>query len=230
MQSSPPPHGHPIRPSAGNTPSPAPTQSPGELLRSRKAQTMPPKETKKDQLIDVASKLFFEQGYRATGVQQIIDAAGIAKGTFYSHFRSKDELGLAWLQTKHAEWVRHREAFVAQAADTPAGRIVALLDLLDSWMQECDFRGCAFLNTLAETPDFTCPMRCEILAHKRGMLDFLRSLVDQHLPHAAEDENAQRAGAIYLLLEAAMIEAQNFRCSWPIKIARKQTEIILASR
>ncbi len=191
---------------------------------------MPPKETKKDQLIDIASKLFFEQGYRATGVQQIIDAAGIAKGTFYSHFRSKDELGLAWLQERHAEWVKLRQDYVSQAASTPDGQILALFDMLRDWMDQCDFRGCAFLNTLAETPDFTCPMRCEILSHKRGMLDFIRGLIDQHIPDASDEDNAQRAGAIYLLLEAAMIEAQNFRCTWPVKVAKRQTEIILATR
>ena len=188
------------------------------------------KETKKDQLIEIASKLFFEQGYRATGIQQIIDAAGIAKGTFYSHFRSKEELGLAWLQTRHGEWVKQRQAYVSKASSAPDKQILALFDMLGEWMTNCDFRGCAFLNTLAETPDFTCPMRCEILQHKRGMLDFIRALVDQHLPEASDDDNAQRAGAIYLLLEAAMIEAQNFRCSWPITVAKRQSEIILATR
>lgn len=50
--------------------------------------------SKRDELIEIASKLFYQQGYQATGIKQIIDEAGIAKGTFYSHFKSKEELGL----------------------------------------------------------------------------------------------------------------------------------------
>jgi AcrR family transcriptional regulator len=50
-----------------------------------------------DEILDVAYALFLEHGYANTPVQTIIDRVGIAKGTFYHHYRSKSELldGLA---------------------------------------------------------------------------------------------------------------------------------------
>ena len=60
--------------------------------------------TKRDEILDVASRLFYEQGYNKTGVQQIIAEAGAAKGTFYSHFKSKEDLGIAWLKARHITW------------------------------------------------------------------------------------------------------------------------------
>ena len=64
----------------------------------RKSNSSP----KREELIEIASRLFYEQGYGATGIKQVIEEAGIAKGTFYSHFRSKEDLGLEWLKLRHA--------------------------------------------------------------------------------------------------------------------------------
>jgi AcrR family transcriptional regulator len=50
------------------------------------------REDRKNEIIEVAKILFFQQGYDATSIQDIIDALGIAKGTFYHYFKSKDGL------------------------------------------------------------------------------------------------------------------------------------------
>lgn len=45
-----------------------------------------------NEILDCAQNFFFTQGYEQTSVQMIIDEVGIAKGTFYHYFRSKEEL------------------------------------------------------------------------------------------------------------------------------------------
>ena len=76
--------------------------------------------SKRDELVGIASDLFYEQGYGATGVKQIIDTAGIAKGTFYSHFTSKEELGLAWLKKRQPPFSPQHDAHnhLAQKANS----------------------------------------------------------------------------------------------------------------
>jgi len=49
-------------------------------------------EERLQEILDVAQNLFAQKGYDATSVQDIIDAVGIAKGTFYHYFRSKSDL------------------------------------------------------------------------------------------------------------------------------------------
>ena len=60
-------------------------------------RTVKPRDVRKDEILDAAYALFLELGYAHTPVQRIIDKVGIAKGTFYHHYRSKSELldGLA---------------------------------------------------------------------------------------------------------------------------------------
>ena len=56
---------------------------------------------RKNEIIDIAQKLFFQKGYDRTSIESIIEVVDIAKGTFYHYFKSKDDL-LFQLTKKHA--------------------------------------------------------------------------------------------------------------------------------
>ncbi|MBC2606614.1 TetR/AcrR family transcriptional regulator [Pelagicoccus albus] len=191
---------------------------------------MSEKPNRKTQIIEVASKLFFEQGYHVTGIKQIIEAADIAKGTFYSHFKSKEELGLEWLHQTAQKWIERKLEYLSQFEGDPARKLVAMFDFQAQGAEACRYRGCAMLNTLSETPDISCPMRQAIREYKKGGLNFIQSLVNECLPEASEEDREQRAGAIYLLFEGATVATQSFCKTDPIEIAKKQVVKILAEK
>jgi AcrR family transcriptional regulator len=182
---------------------------------------------RRDELVDLASGLFYRQGYGATGIKQIIDQAGIAKGTFYSHFSSKEELGLAWLQKRHQVWNGWLDAQI-DGASSPKSKILALFDFLESWMAESNHRGCAFLNTLAEIPDPDHAMRAEIESHKLGLRTKIEALVAEHFDDKPGSFTKHRAQIIFLLFEGALVETQITREPSLIAAARKQTKTMLA--
>ena len=190
------------------------------------AKTSP--KTKRDELVDVASGLFYEQGYGATGIKQIIETAGIAKGTFYSHFDSKEEVGLSWLRKRHRVW-NSWLGVELDKAKSPKRKILALFDFLEKWMSESEFRGCAFLNTLAEVPDPKNPMRREIVTHKAGLQETIQGLAAEYFAGKPSAFAKQKGSVIFLLFEGALIEAQNFRDPWPIVAARKEVKGMLAA-
>jgi AcrR family transcriptional regulator len=187
-----------------------------------------PTSNKREELVDIASALFYSQGYGATGIKQIIDEAGIAKGTFYSHFTSKEEVGLAWLRKRHQVWNSWLEAKIKEARGAK-GKVLALFDFLEAWMSDCDYRGCAFLNTLAEIPNPDHAMRREIESHKRGLQAQIESLVAECFPDKTSAFTKQRALIIFLLFEGAIVESQNFRDLTLITAARKEVKSLLAT-
>jgi AcrR family transcriptional regulator len=69
----------------------------------------------KERVVDTAARLFYDQGYTATGINQIIGEAGVAKASLYQVFRSKEALLLEYLDRIGAEWMRDftqfREAY-----------------------------------------------------------------------------------------------------------------------
>lgn len=62
----------------------------------------PKAQATRERILSAANELFYAQGYNATGLDRIIAHAGVAKGNFYHHFRSKEELASAVLDWHQA--------------------------------------------------------------------------------------------------------------------------------
>ncbi|MBS1604733.1 MAG: helix-turn-helix transcriptional regulator, partial [Bacteroidetes bacterium] len=57
-----------------------------------------------DKIMDAANKLFYRDGYNITGINQLIDEAGVAKGSLYQHFDSKADLMVGYIELNHNAW------------------------------------------------------------------------------------------------------------------------------
>ena len=182
--------------------------------------------TKREAILEVASRLFYEQGYNQTGIQQILNEAGAAKGTFYTFFKSKEMLGVAWLKNRHFTWNQWlRDAIDSES--TAGAKILAAFDFMGDWMSECDYRGCAFLNTLSETPEPNSPLRQQILEHKSELRELFQMLVVEHHAGKSEPEQKHVSAILFLLFEGTIVELQNFRELWPLEAAKKQAQTLL---
>jgi AcrR family transcriptional regulator len=96
----------------------------------------------KERILETADRLFYLQGIRAIGVDTIAAEIGISKRTLYNHFPSKDALIAAYLERR----------FVAPRPSDkpPAEQILATFDSLERRFAARDFRGCPFVNAVAE--------------------------------------------------------------------------------
>lgn len=186
------------------------------------------KHSKRDQIVEIASQLFYRQGYGATGIKQIIEEASIAKGTFYTHFKSKEDLGVEWLKSLHAQWNASLNDSIKPVEGSGA-KILAVFTFLGTWLKESNFRGCGFLNTMAEIPDASNSMRHEVVEHKRQLHQTFQTLMAEHFKNEAGSGEfvQQKAGAVFLLFEGALVEAQNFEDLLPVTVALKEVQSML---
>src|ERR1700761_1960695 len=111
------------------------------IPRSRMA-TLPVKPQMKDRILETADRLFYLQGIRAIGVDTIAAEIGISKRTLYNHFPSKDALIAAYLERR---FVTPRPS-----EKPPAEQILGTFDALERRFSAKDFRGCPFVNAVAE--------------------------------------------------------------------------------
>lgn len=111
-----------------------------------------------ERILSTASDLFYKQGYRASGINEIIKSSGVAKATFYSYFPGKDVLGIAYLKGMGTSVLNYFESAIGNAEGTHE-RFLAVITSLEPWLIETNFRGCAFLNIASEVPDFDSPLR-----------------------------------------------------------------------
>lgn len=121
----------------------------------RKAQ---PEGSARERIISTAVELFYQQGYRATGINEVIDKSEVAKATFYKHFRTKDELCSAYLAAAKTTELATIDAAIDAAGD-PLQRFMAPMETVRPWLKQTNYRGCGFINIAAEVPDPKSPLR-----------------------------------------------------------------------
>ncbi len=77
----------------------------------------------KSELIHVGMELFSTQGYNATGIGAVLKKAGIPKGSFYHHFRSKEEFGLAVIEEFATRFLARLDVFLSDEQTSPLNRL-----------------------------------------------------------------------------------------------------------
>ena len=98
-----------------------------------------------ERILAAADKLFYAQGIRAVGVDTIAAEAGVSKRTLYNHYPSKDALIAAYLTARF----RHLPPSDAPATE----QILGAFDRLERIIASSGFRGCPFVNAVAELGD-----------------------------------------------------------------------------
>ena len=115
------------------------------------------RQSARDRILSAAHDYFHNVGIRATGVDTLIEAAGVAKATFYRHFPSKDDLVVAWLCDSRPRWFYRIRDEAEDVAPRPEELIPLIFESVARWIEEDGFRGCAFLNAAVEITGSVIP-------------------------------------------------------------------------
>lgn len=179
----------------------------------------------RQRILDTACRLFYGEGLRATGIDRIIAESGVAKMSFYRHFPSKNDLILAFLQLRHEAWMARFTAAVEAASATRPG-LAALADALGNWFADADYRGCAFINAVAESGVPATPEVGAIAArHKAELRDWIAAYAgrcDLREPEQAADE-------AMLVVEGMIVRFQMTRDATIPAHGRRLLELIAAA-
>jgi|SRR6185312_11217467 len=109
----------------------------------------------RERLLAASDELFYRDGVHSTGIDAIIERAGVAKGSLYYIFGGKDELVAAYLRRRHNTWRQRIEARQA-SIDDPEEKILVIFDAIADYVSLPEFRGCPFENADAEAPAGEC--------------------------------------------------------------------------
>ncbi len=156
----------------------------------------------RDRILGTACELFYAHGIRGVGVDRVIAESGVAKATLYSHFPTKADLILAYVQAADAYWQGELHRAAEAAGPHPRDQLVGLFDAIGAACARDGFRGCPFLNTAAESVPGS-PVHEATVAHKRALRAWIGGLAEEA---GAADPDAL-ARALTLLLDGAMSAA-----------------------
>jgi AcrR family transcriptional regulator len=146
----------------------------------------------RERILEVADRLFYADGVRATGTEKIMAVAEVAKATFYRHFESKDALVLAYLEH------RDRALWDYLAQPTPPKDLHEALIKFEQAANRSDITSCPFLRIASEFPDTAHPFHLRAMEHQDKIVDFLTGLLE---PYAVDSKAA--ASAILGVIDGA---------------------------
>jgi AcrR family transcriptional regulator len=158
-------------------------------MNSMKKQKSDPRK----RILEVADRLFYAEGVRATGTERIMSIAEVAKATFYRHFESKDALVLAYLENRdQALW-----DYLSQP--TPPKGLSETLTKFEQYANSPEVIGCPFLRIASEFPDTAHPFHLLAIEHQNKIVDYLTNLLE---PFAIDKRAA--AAAILSVIDGAL--------------------------
>src|SRR5688572_14036247 len=111
--------------------------------------TKPKTQPAREKILDAAGELFYEGGFRAVGIDTIIAKAGVAKMSLYAHFRSKEDLIIAYLERARNESTQWLEEVTAGVA-TPKDKLIAVFECLRERTTMTECHGCPAQATAAD--------------------------------------------------------------------------------
>ncbi len=153
----------------------------------------------KKRILETATELFYAEGIRLVGVDRLISASQVTKATFYKHYRSKDNLVVAYVAGGHSREKEDTENLIRESAG-PREAINAIVAIIVTDLQSPRFRGCLFLNAAAEHPDPHHPIRLLVAEHRDWFSTTIETLLAQMghpLPgEGADDFIVARDGAM----------------------------------
>lgn len=170
-----------------------------------------------ERILETADRLFYRQGIRVVGVDTVAAEIGISKRTLYNYFPSKDDLIVAYLSR------RLRPIEVSEGP--PAEQILEDFDRLERAMRSEGYRGCPFMNAVAELADPGHAAHRIAVAHKAKRRDLFRKLLIQL--HVSNPDGL--ATQLMILGEGAVAQALVHGDPKMARAAREAARVLLTA-
>lgn len=157
-----------------------------------------------DRVLDVATSLFRHQSIRSVGVETIAKTADVAKISLYRNYASKDDLILAYLIGINASYWARVDEYLARHENDARAQLRAYMAFVAESATTPGFRGCPFINYVAEFPDPSHPGHEIAAANRREMRRrLLRWAVELDAP-----QPEKLTDSLLLLIDGAYANSQ----------------------
>ena len=139
------------------------------------------KEEKKQEILAKSGDIMYLKGYNATGVQEITDAAGIPKGSFYNYFENKEQFAIDLMECYRREGCGNMEKIFNMKDLTPLARISLMFDtMIEHFIRDEKFTKGSFIGNISqEMGDMSKPISIAAEDNYRRMVDHLKEVLEE---------------------------------------------------
>lgn len=181
-------------------------------------------------ILEVAHPLFSGRGFTAVGLTELLEEAGVPKGSFYHYFGSKEAFGEALLETYFSDFQKKMDRLLDGSGNAAKGLLAFFQDWAECSADPNVQKRCLVVKLAAEVSDLSEAMRAIL---KRGTNDVIKRLAqaveqgrtDGSLPRDWVPETT--AASLYQSWLGASLLAKITRDQEPIRRAMHNTRELL---
>ncbi len=176
-------------------------------------------------VLAAADELFYGRGIAAVTMADVRDSAGVSLRRLYSLYPTKKDLVAAWLNDRHDSWMNWFTAAVDRHTAKGTEPLLATFDAVEEWVNTPEYRGCGFINSIAETSEIDERHREIIAAHKRDLINHLASLATRDRRKSPK----WLPEALAVILDGVFVQCAIFNSTDPLKAAKRAAAHLLES-
>lgn len=169
-----------------------------------------PREFDPDEMLSKIMQLFWEHGYEATGLSDIIAVTGLGKASLYSAFGNKQQMYLKALARYESLMVDSAVAILRAPDRPPLDRIAAFLSAPVTAVRDtADRRGCFLCNAAADRASLDRETDALVLRGYAKMRAAIADALGTAFPDAGADHIAQRAQLVLTVYSGLRVMARS---------------------
>ncbi len=164
-------------------------------------------------LVEAADAMFYRDGVAGVTMADIRSRSGVSLRRMYALFPAKSDLVTGWLEHRHETWMSWFSDAIEAGVRAGTTPIDAIFETLAIWLEETSYRGCGFLNTLAETAELTAEQHQVIRNHKQTLIDLVADYTND-------------PAALAVLIDGAIVQAGVFESVDPVFAAQRLSHLL----
>ncbi len=138
------------------------------------------KQDTKQKIIETGARIIHQKGYNHTGIQEVLNIAGVPKGSFYFYFNSKEDFGLHVIDFYNNMYLDMIDPIVNNKDLSPLKRIEKMLDLFIDLFKELDYTcGCPIGNLSQEMGDLSQAFSTKLTASIELITRIYKDILDE---------------------------------------------------
>ncbi len=185
-------------------------------------------------ILDTAHRIVGAKGFSGVGLNEILAAARVPKGSFYHYFGSKEAFGEALLEGYFEDYLADIDATLAEPGLSHAERLMNYWRKWQATQGSIDYqRKCLAVKLAAEVSDLSEPMRLALKSGTAGIIERVTDAIKAGVAEGSlevDGEPRATAETLYHLWLGASLMAKIVRADAPFEAAMAATQRILNPR
>jgi len=138
------------------------------------------KQDTKQKIIQAGAQIIHRKGYNHTGIQEVLKAAGVPKGSFYFYFKNKEDFGLHVIDFFNNMLLEMVEPVISNKSISPVQRLENLFDMFIEMFKTLDYTcGCPIGNLSQEMGDLSPAFSAKLTESVKLMVQMYKDILDE---------------------------------------------------